>query len=104
MLRPEQGDILRIQGISWPVLVVSNDRFNEIGEAIICPILTGITPNAVHLPICVSSPSGEISGIAACEQIRHLDLKVRRYTKLGSMRLDDFLDISDTLIALFEYR
>ena len=59
MLRAEQGSILRVSGINWPVIVVSNDHFNEIGEAIVCPILNNISPNAVHLPISVPSPSGE---------------------------------------------
>ena len=104
MLRAEQGDVLRISGINWPVLVVSHNRFNEIGEVIVCPILSGIQPNAVHLPICVPSTSGEIRGMAACEQVRHMDLNVRRFTKIGSLLLGEFLDISDTMAALFDFR
>ena len=104
MTGAEQGDILRINGINWPVIVVSNDHFNAIGEAVVCPILKKITSNAVHLPICVSSSAGEISGHIACEHVRHVDLNVRRYAKLGSLHLTEFLDISDTLIALFDSR
>lgn len=104
MMRAEQGDILRVSGISWPVIVVSNDHFNKIGEVIVCPILNNITKNAVHLPICVSSASGEIKGLIACEHVRHVDLNVRRYTKVQSLQLTDYLDISDTLIALFDFR
>ena len=104
MLRAEQGSILRVSGINWPVIVVSNDHFNAIGEAIVCPILDNIAPNAVHLPVCVSSASGEIRGLIACEHVRHMDLKVRRFTKLGALVLSDYLDISDTLIALFDFR
>lgn len=104
MIKAEQGSILRISGISWPVIVVSNDHFNAIGEAIVCPILNNITPNAVHLPISISSSSGEIRGLIACEHVRHVDLNVRRFSKLGSLLLSDYLDISDTLIALFDFR
>ena len=104
MHRAEQGSILRVNGISWPVIVVSNDHFNAIGEAIVCPILNNITPNAVHLPVSISSASGEIKGLIACEHVRHVDLNVRRFTKLGSLLLNDYLDISDTLIALFDFR
>ena len=104
MLRAEQGSILRVSGINWPVIVVSNDHFNAIGEAIVCPILDNIVPNAVHLPISVSAASGEITGLIACEHVRHVDLNVRRFSKLGSVFLDDYLDISDTLIALFDFR
>ncbi len=104
MLRAEQGSILRVSGISWPVIVVSNDHFNAIGEAIVCPILDHVSPNAIHLPICVSSASGEIKGTIACEHLRHVDLNVRRFTKLGFLLLSDYLNISDTLIALFDFR
>ncbi len=104
MLRAEQGSILRIHGISWPVIVISNDHFNAIGEAIVCPILNHIAPNAVHLPVCISSASGEIKGLVACEHVRHVDLNVRRFTKLGSIFLSDYLDISDTLMAMFDFR
>ena len=104
MLRAEQGSILRVSGINWPVIVVSNDHFNEIGEAIVCPILDNISPNAVHLPIRIPSPAGEIKGLIACEHVRHVDLNVRRFSKLGFLLLTDYLDISDTLIALFDFR
>ena len=77
MLRAEQGSILRVSGINWPVIVVSNDHFNAIGEAIVCPILDNIAPNAVHIPVSVSSPSGEINGLIACEHVRHVNLKKR---------------------------
>ena len=104
MLRAEQGSILRVDGIKWPVIVVSNDHFNAIGEAIVCPVLDNIAPNAVHLPISFSSASGEVNGLIACEHVRHVDLNVRRFSKLGSLLLSDYLDISDTLIALFDFR
>ena len=104
MIRAEQGDILRVSGIGWPVIVVSNNHFNAIGEAIVCPILNNITANAVHLPVCVSTSAGEIQGYIACEHVRHVDLNVRRYAKISSLLLADYLDISDALIALFDFR
>ena len=104
MIKAEQGDILRINGIGWPVIVVSNDHFNAIGESVVCPILNNISSNAVHLPICVSTRSGELKGFVACEHVRHVDLNTRRFIKLASLNLTDFLDISDTLIALFDFR
>ena len=52
----------------------------------------------------MSSPAGEIQGHIACEHPRHVDLNVRRYSKLSSLQLTDYLDISDTLIALFDFR
>ena len=104
MLRAEQGSILRVNGINWPVIVVSNDQFNRIGEAIVCPILSNIPQNAVHIPVSVSFGTGEIKGLIACEQVRHVDLNARRFLRLGALLLSDYLDISDTLIALFDFR
>ena len=104
MIRAEQGDILRVSGINWPVIVVSNNHFNQIGEAIVCPILNGITQNAVHLPVRVSTAAGELLGHIACEHIRHVDLNVRRYSKLASLQLTDYPYIADTLIALPDTR
>ena len=104
MIRAEQGDILRVSGINWPVIVVSNNHFNQIGEVIVCPILNDITRNAVHLPIRVPTAAGDVQGHIACEHIRHVDLNVRRYSRLTSLQLTDYLDISDTLIALFDFR
>ena len=45
-----------------------------------------------------------ISGAVACEHVRHVDLNMRKFTKVASMNLTDFFDISDTLIALFDFR
>ena len=104
MIRAEQGDILRVSGINWPVIVVSNNYFNQIGEAIVCPILDNIPQNAVHLPLRVSTSAGELQGHIACEHLRHVDLNVRRYSRLTSLQLTDYQDISDTLIALFDFR
>ena len=93
MNKAEQGDILRISGINWPVIVVSNNHFNTIGEAIVCPILSNITPNAVHLPIRVSTTAGKIQGHIACEHVRHVDLKTRRNTNVTALKLDEYLGI-----------
>lgn len=104
MLKAEQGDVLRINGISWPVIVVSNNRFNEIGEVIVCPILNKGSANAIHLPVTVSSTIGEIKGLVICEQVRHLDLNNRRFSRIGTLFLCEYLDIADTLSALFDFR
>ena len=39
-----QGDILKIEKIKHPVLVVSKDFFNSSGEIIGCPIITDSIP------------------------------------------------------------
>ena len=46
-----QGDILKIEKIKHPVLVVSKDFFNTSGEIIGCPIIKNSTAG----PRCVMS-------------------------------------------------
>ena len=35
----EQGDLLNVDGLSCPVIVVSSNFFNRSGKAVVCPIL-----------------------------------------------------------------
>ena len=39
MSRVEQGDLIKVAGLNYPVMVVSNNFFNETGKAIVCPIV-----------------------------------------------------------------
>lgn len=39
MIHIEQGDLLKVAGLKYPVMVVSIDFFNETGKAIACPIV-----------------------------------------------------------------
>ena len=44
-----QGDILKIEKINHPVLVVSKDFFNTSGEIIGCPIISNSIPGPLHI-------------------------------------------------------
>ena len=44
-----QGDILKIERIKSPVLVVSKDFFNQTGEVIGCPIFKDGESGALHI-------------------------------------------------------
>ena len=35
----QQGDVLKVGGLSYPLLVVSNGFFNQEGKVIACPIV-----------------------------------------------------------------
>ena len=61
MMKAEQGDILKIASLPYPVVVVSKNFFNESGLAMACPIL----PEAVRL-FCEDrlSVEGDIVSIA----------------------------------------
>lgn len=104
MKTPEQGDVLRVSGVSHLALVVSNNEFNRIGEVIVCPILNDIPVNAIHPSVTIRQPGSEFKAVVACEHLRHLDLHARHFSKAGTVDDFQFMDISDILVALLEYR
>ncbi len=94
-----QGDLLRVQGISLPVVVVSNNFFNQSGMAVVCPIISRADEGPLHIPLKHS----QLSGTILCEQVRYLDLAARRHTKLGTLDYYDVMDVSDAVMGIFEY-
>ena len=97
---PEQGDLLKISGIVYPVIVVSNNFFNQSGKVIVCPILQNIVEGPLHIRL----KDSQIQGYVLCEQVKYLDLNVRGFTKLASSRYFDIMDISDAVMGMFDYQ
>ena len=95
----EQGDLLKIDGIQQPVIVVSNNVFNESGKAIVCPIVA----NAQEGPLHIALKDSPVQGVVLCEQVRYLDLGARRFSKVAAMHYFDIMDISDAVMGMFEY-
>ncbi len=100
MVSIEQGDLLRVSGIAHPVIVVSNNFFNESGKAIVCPILS----NAVEGPLHIRLKDCIVEGYVLCEQVKYLDLKARRFSKLTATHYFDIMDISDAVMGMFDYQ
>ena len=96
----EQGDILKVEGIAYPVIVVSNNFFNQSGRAIVCPIVKKAAPGPLHIEI----KEEKAAGIALCEQVRYLDLAARRFSKVAAMHYFEIMDISDAVMGMFEYQ
>ena len=99
MLKAEQGDILKVTSIQYPVLVVSKNFFNETGMVIACPIL----PNATPGPLRVRCEGTRESGYVYCEQMRVIDLNTRRFSRTDSVSLQELMDIVDTIQSIFDY-
>ena len=95
----EQGDLLKVEGIQHPVIVVSNNDFNQSGKAIVCPILKKAAPGPLHIELRKT----EVEGYVLCEQVRYLDLAARHISKLTAARYFDIMDISDAVVSMFEY-
>ena len=100
MRRAEQGDLLKVAGLTYPVLVVSNDFFNDSGRVIGCPVLKNAAKGPLHIPL----EEGPVEGFALCEQLRYIDLTVRHCSKLGEVRYFEIMDISDAIMGMFDYQ
>ncbi len=96
----EQGDLLKISGIKYPVIVVSNDFFNRSGKVIVCPILR----DAMEGPLHIRLKDSEIEGVVLCEQVKYVDLSSRHVSKLSTSHYFDTMDISDAVIGMFDYQ
>lgn len=96
---PNQGDILKIEKIKKPVLVVSKDYFNQTGEIIGCPIFEDSEQGALHIKISTD----EVTGFVQCEKLALLDLNVRGYSKIDQLHIADIMDITDAIQSIFDY-
>ena len=94
-----QGDILRIEKIKHPVLVVSKDFFNTSGEIIGCPIIADSVPGPLHIWMSTEQAEGYIQ----CEKLALLDLAVRGYKKIDRLPISEMINISDAIQGIFEY-
>lgn len=94
-----QGDILKIEKIKPPVLVVSKDFFNETGEIIGCPIYEHGYEGPLHIGI----ETDEVKGYVQCEKLALLDLNVRGHKKLDRIVLSDIINITDAIQGIFDY-
>ena len=96
----EQGDLLKVAGVTHPVIVVSNNFFNKSGRVIACPILKKAVPGPLHIALSDSV----VEGFVLCEQVRYLDLTARHYAKLSQAHYFEIMDISDAVMGMFEYQ
>ena len=94
-----QGDILKIEKIKHPVLVVSKDFFNTSGEIIGCPIISNSMPGPLHIWMATENAEGYIQ----CEKLALLDLSVRGHKKIDRLPVYEMMNVSDAIQGIFEY-
>lgn len=90
---------MSVEGISFPILVVSKNYFNQTEEVIVCPVCSKSTPGPLHVYV----ETEEISGLVECEQLRMLDLRVRGYRKKGEISMEMIMEITDVIQGIFDY-
>ena len=99
MPKAAQGDVLKVSSLPYPFVVVSKNFFNESGLVMGCPIL----PEALPGPLRIYCESIREPGYVYCEQMRIVDLNVRRFSKTGSVSFNDLIDIVDAIQSIFDY-
>ncbi len=94
-----QGDILKIEKIKHPVLVVSKDFFNTSGEIIGCPIIRNSASGPLHIWMATEENEGYIQ----CEKLALLDMSLRGYKKVDRLPISEMINVSDAIQGIFEY-
>ena len=100
MQKIEQGDLLKVGGLKYPVIVVSNNYFTESRKAIVCPIVK----DAIEGPLHIKLKDCPVDGYILCEQVRFVDLAERRFSKMTATHYFDIMDISDAVMGMFDYQ
>lgn len=95
----QQGDLLKVSGLPYPVMVVSNNLFNSEGKAIVCPIVNDAKEGPLHIKL-KDSP---VDGYVLCEQLKYVDLQSRRFSRLSAANYFDTMNISDAVMGVFDY-
>ncbi len=94
-----QGEILKIDKVKKPVLVVSKNFFNESGRIIACPIYAKGNPGALHILVETEAVTGSVQ----CEKMALLDLEERDAQVIGQIEQNDLINITDAIQAIFDY-
>ena len=95
----EQGDILKVEGIKDPVLVVSTNYYNKCGKIIICPVVEEANESVINIPI----DGDEVEGIVLCDQLKSLDITKRGTKKIDQIDIQARILIADVIQGLFDY-
>ena len=94
-----QGDVLKVDKIKLPVLVVSKDFFNQTGEIIACPVYNAGRDDTLHIHIQTQNMDGYVH----CEKLALLDLNARGFVKLNNLHMNDIMNITDAIQGIFDY-
>ncbi|MCR5054434.1 MAG: hypothetical protein K6A69_06310 [Lachnospiraceae bacterium] len=96
-----QGDLIKISGINYYLLVTSKNAFiNATGVFHVVPVVENIGPGPTHVEI---NGAKEIKGAAICEQVKLIDPRVRRCSLKDRIPYKEIMEVSDVIQGIFEY-
>lgn len=76
-----------------------NDRRITSGEIIGCPVFEKSVKGPLHIFISTD----ELEGFLQCEKLALLDLTIRGYKKISTLKLTDRINIVDAVQGIFDY-
>ncbi len=95
-----QGDIVKISGYKFPLLIISKNLFIEkTGVFHVCPILSEVPSGPLHIRV----QSKDTQGTAICEQLKLIDPMERSVHRVDRISYANLIDISDAVQGMFEY-
>ena len=98
-LKIEQGNILKIEGINDPVLVLSTNYYNSNNRIIVCPVVKSAKESILNVNI----QTKEVEGVALCDQLKSLNINIRGHKIIGKIDTNTRILISDIVQGLFDY-
>jgi len=108
--QPNQGDIIILdfnpqagheQAGRRPALIISNAQYHKYtnGLALVCPVTNTLTPFPLHIPL---DNRTKTTGVIMCEQVKSLDLNVRRAGFVESLPQDLLHEVMERVILSIE--
>ena len=95
----EQGDIIWIDKGRVPFLVVSSSFYNQSGMAVVCPIVSKASDDAMHVPI----HGKNVEGVVLCEQLASVSVSGRGYSRKDHLFPEAFLEVVYRVQSIFDY-
>ena len=95
----EQGDIIQIEGMNSPIVVISKTSYNETGRIIACPIYY----KSMSPFFDIEFKFEDKTFFVLCDNVKQLDLKPRFYSKKGTIPIGTLLKTIETIEAIIDY-
>ena len=93
----KQGDIIKIEGINFnKTVVVSKDTYNKTGTVVVCPVVSKDPDCTLKLRISEDE-------YVICDNVKVMDLNVRRFNPVGRVSYPELIRISDMIQSIFDY-
>lgn len=94
-----QGDVLKIEHVRYPIVVASKSLFNSSGMIVGCPFIENGKDLTLHVPLEVNG----MQGFAYCEMLKSYDLNYRSHKLVDKLSTLDTMEVADAIQSIFDY-